>query len=291
MHGEDDVASAPMQPTRIGPMDDTASRESPAAAPALPPTLSARLHGLQWHRDLVGEAGAKVYRVGGAGTPDLYLKRGSRASHDDVVDEFARLHWLRGTGWVPRVLHFEADAAGAWLLSEALPGKTAYQWLQQAPAQAGRIVQALAGFLRRFHATPIDSCPFDASHPLRLAAAQRRLQAGLVDTGDFADARAGWSADAVWQAMTALLPLASERVLCHGDYSLDNILLDAPDHVVGVIDLGRAGVADPYQDLAILTSCLDEFGPQLAGRFFAAYGIAAPDLRRLQFHQLLDEFF
>ncbi len=272
-------------------MDHTAPRETPATAPALPPTLSARLHGLHWHRNLVGEAGAMVYRLGGTGTPDLYLKRGTGASHDDVVDEFARLHWLRGTGCVPRVLHFEADAAGAWLLSEALPGSTAYQWLQDAPAQAQRIVQALAEFLRRFHATPIDSCPFDATHPLRLAAAQRRLQAGLVDTEDFNAARAGWSAEAVWQAMTALLPLASERVLCHGDYSLDNILLDAPDHVVGVIDLGGAGVADPYQDLAILASCLDEFDPALADRFFAAYGIATPDLTRLQFHQLLDEFF
>ncbi|MBO9872250.1 MULTISPECIES: APH(3') family aminoglycoside O-phosphotransferase [Xanthomonas] len=272
-------------------MDDVAPREIPATAPALPPTLSARLHGLHWHRNLVGEAGAQVYRLGGAGTPDLYLKRGTGTSHDDVVDEFARLHCLRGTRGVPRVLHFEADAAGAWLLSEALLGKTAYQWLQEAPAQAERIVQALAEFLRAFHATPIDTCPFDASHPLRLAAAQRRLQAGQVDTEDFNEARAGWSADAVWQAMTALLPLASERVLCHGDYSLDNILLDAPDRVVGVIDLGRAGVADPYQDLAILANCLDEFGPALADHFFAAYGIATPDLTRLQFHQLLDEFF
>ncbi|WP_420009148.1 APH(3') family aminoglycoside O-phosphotransferase [Xanthomonas sacchari] len=272
-------------------MDDAAPREIPTTAPALPPTLSARLHGLHWHRNLVGEAGAQVYGLSGAGTPDLYLKRGTGSSHDDVVDEFARLHWLRGTRGVPRVLHFEADAAGAWLLSEALPGKTAYQWLQEAPAQAERIVQALAEFLRHFHATPIDTCPFDASHPLRLAAAQRRLQAGLVDTEDFDAARAGWSAEAVWQAMTALLPLASERVLSHGDYSLDNILLDAPDRVVGVIDLGRAGVADPYQDLAILANCLDEFGPELADHFFAAYGVATPDLTRLQFHQLLDEFF
>lgn len=272
-------------------MDDTTPREIPTSAPALPPTLAARLHGLHWHRNLVGEAGAQVYRLGGVGTPDLYLKRGTGAAHDEVVDEFARLHWLRATGDVPRVLHFEADAAGAWLLSEALPGKTAYQWLQEAPAQAERIVQALGGFLRRFHATPIDTCPFDTRHPLRLSAAHRRLRAGLVDTEDFDAARAGWSAEAVWQAMNALLPLASERVLCHGDYSLDNILLDAPDRVVGVIDLGRAGVADPYQDLAILANCLDEFGPELNAPFFAAYGIATPDPQRLQFHQLLDEFF
>lgn len=71
--------------------------------------------------------------------------------------------------------------------------------------------------------------------------------------------------------------------LKHGDFLLGNILLD--EHgVTGCIDVGRAGIADPYQDIAILWDNLAELGGDLQARFRDAYGIAALDERRLRFH-------
>lgn len=93
---------------------------------------------------------------------------------------------------------------------------------------------------------------------LRLQLARQGLQAGRIDPEDFDDARAGWSAEQVWQRMMDLLPLSPDAVLTHVDHSLDNIRLDRQLRVSGLIDWGRAGIADRNQDLAILANCLDE---------------------------------
>jgi hypothetical protein len=58
---------------------------------------------------------------------------------------------------------------------------------------------------------------------LRLRAARARIDAGLVNEDDFDEERAGWSAAEVWDALQALLPLAPDPVVTHGDYSLDNL--------------------------------------------------------------------
>ncbi|WP_395407342.1 phosphotransferase [Pseudoduganella sp. UC29_106] len=130
----------------------------------------------------------------------------------------------------------------------------------------------------------------DDGRTARLHKARARLDAGLVDEEDFDAERAGWSAARVWAEMTALLPLPPDPVVTHGDFSLNNLFLHHGE-VAGCIDVGRAGVADRYQDLAILWNCLGEFGPSLQRRLFESYGIPRPDERRLRFHLMLDEFF
>jgi len=116
------------------------------------------------------------------------------------------------------------------------------------------------------------------------------MDAGRVDCSDFDDERAGWTAADVWQAITVMLPLPFERVLTHGDSSLGNILL-SNGRITGCIDVGRAGIADPYQDLALLWNNLREFPEPIAATLWEAYGVASPDQRRLAFHLGLDEMF
>ena len=266
------------------------ARERPVPAPLVPPALAALTQGAGWHRDLVGEAGAAVYRIAGADGKAFYLKHGTGAVAQDLADEMARLRWLGGRVAVPAVRQFLLDGDAAWLVTAALPGRTAYQCLAAEPERAPALVDALAAFLRGFHALPAASCPFNADHPLRLAEAERRLLDGLIDAEDFGDAHEGWSPEQLWEKLTGMLPLPVERVVTHGDFSLDNILIEGGE-VVGCIDVGRAGIADPYQDLAILSDCLGEFGDALQERLFAAYGIAEPDKHRLDFHLALDECF
>ncbi|MEP9400398.1 APH(3') family aminoglycoside O-phosphotransferase [Sphingomonas sp. VNH70] len=266
-------------------------RETGCAPPTVPDALAGLVAGYRWSRNLVGEAGGAVYRLhGAAGRTDLYLKHGQGDIADDVLAEVARLRWFAGRVAVPAITGFVWQADDAWLLTAALPGETARQRLVAAPRQAGAIADALAVFLAQLHALPVEDCPFVADHLHRMVEARRRIDAGLVDTDDFDHARAGWSAEAVWDAMQALLPLTPDRLVTHGDFSLDNILIDG-ERVVGCIDVGRAGVADRYQDLAILAGSLEEYGAALPARMFARYGIAMPDPRRLAFHALLDELF
>jgi len=61
--------------------------------------------------------------------------------------------------------------------------------------------------------------------------------------------------------------------------------------VIGCIDAGRVGIADRYQDVALLWNSLGDFDASLQDRFLEQYGIADADERKLQFHLLLDEIF
>lgn len=269
-----------------------APREIPVDPVQVPPGVADAVHGYAWARDTVGEAGAEVHRLHAPDRPTLYLKHGRGQVAQDVLDEAARLRWLDGRTRVPKVLRLHASADDAWLLMTALPGATAFQHLEDAPPEARRqVVTALAEHLRHLHALPAAECPFNAAHPLRLAQAKRRMDAGGVDVDDFGEAHEGWSAEQVWREMTGLLPLSPDPVVTHGDYSLDNILMQ-DGRVTGCIDLGRAGVADRHQDLAILWNCLAEFDqPDLQPLWLRAYGVARANRRKLRFHLCLDEFF
>lgn len=271
-------------------MPNGSERERPVEPIIVPDTLRAAVAGYDWYRDLVGEADATVHRLHHAQGPELFLKHGSGEIADAIADEFVRLRWLGHHVPAAPVRSFVALDDEAWLLTAAVPGRTAFQWLTDHPARQREIVAAIVDFLRRLHAIPIALCPFDSGHDVRLVAAERRMAAGEVDVEDFGAAHDGWTARDVWDEMMPLCPARPDRVVTHGDFSLDNILI-ADERVTGVIDGGRIGVADRYQDLAILSDCLNEFDAALSGYMFAAYGIATPDEDRLRFHLCLDEFF
>lgn len=257
-------------------------------ARAAPPGLAALLDG--WHATPVeaGEAGATVVRLVRGGAV-RYLKHGAGRIADDVTDECVRLVWLADRLPAARLVHFVRDAAGAWLLTEAVPGRTGDEWLAADPAMLPAVILAFAGFLRDLHALPVADCPFEAGAALRMAAARRLIDAGLVDKDDFDDDHAGWSAEQVWATLRP--PPSDDRVVTHGDFSLGNLLLDEAGRVTGCIDVGRLGVADRYQDIAILWQNLAEYGAAAQAAFLAAYGVATPDEARLTFHRCLDELF
>ncbi|SOB80104.1 aminoglycoside 3'-phosphotransferase-1 [Sphingomonas guangdongensis] len=269
----------------------SATREEASAPARLPGGWADALGGYAWARDRVGESGAAVYRLHGrAGAPELYLKHGAGPTADDVVDEAVRLRWLAAHLPAPAVVRFATSADEAWLLTTALPGRTAYQLLETGGGEAAAVVDALADLLVRLHAVPVHACTFISDHARRLLLARARINAGLVDEDDFDEEREGWSAEQVWDALDELLPLVPDLVVTHGDYSLDNILLQ-DEAVTGCIDVGRLGIADRYQDLAVMWNCLGEFGSDLQQRFLARYGIDRLNERKLRFHLLLDELF
>ena len=265
-------------------------RERAVAPIDVPAGLRPRLDGRRWARNMVGEAGATVHRLHAPGRPELFLKHGVGATAQDVADESARLHWAAPRFPTAEPAAFVSEGGEAWLLTTAVPGRTAHQRLEEEPTRGAEIAAALGAFLRRVHALPVETCPFDARHPSRMAHARTRLKAGLVDEADFNDQHQGQTAAEVWRELLTLKLTAVDEVVTHGDFSLNNVLLNGAG-VTGCIDLGRLGVADPHQDLAIMCSNLDDFGPGLRTAFLTAYGLPAPDERRMRFHLCLDEFF
>jgi aminoglycoside 3'-phosphotransferase-2 len=78
----------------------------------------------------------------------------------------------------------------------------------------------------------------------------------------------------------------------HGDASLPNFIW-SPSSGGGLIDLGRFGLADPYQDLALFLRSAARNHPEVdAPKLLKArYPLAAIDADRCAFYRLLDELF
>lgn len=256
-----------------------------------PPSLAALTEGARWTRKEEGESGGAVWRLSWADRADAYLKYGADRVADAIAHEAARLRWLAERAPVPAVRLFACTPGEAWLLTDAVPGLTADALLTRDIATLPAVVRGCAALMRRMHALPVDDCPFDAGHRVRLADARRNVAAGLVDTDDFDDDHRGWTAAAMLAKAAALAPTAPERVVTHGDFSLGNILFDRSGAPTGLVDVGLAGAADPYQDIAILWNDLGALGAAAQAALLSELEIEKPDEPRLQFHRCLNELF
>jgi aminoglycoside 3'-phosphotransferase I len=239
----------------------------------------------------IGESGCTVHRLEPlAGGAALYRKEGRGRCAEMVADEHARLVWLAWRLPVPTVISFARSDDVATLITSKVPGQSARALIESREMAADAVIDIMADVMRMVHDLPIGDCPFAIDYEERLAAARRRIDEGLVDATDFDGDQLGWTAEQVWDALQALLPLSCDNVLTHGDFSLDNILIDDGD-VSGCIDVGLTAVADRYQDIGIMWSDLGSYGADLQSRFLDRYGIGEPDMRRLRFHALLNELF
>jgi len=103
--------------------------------------------------------------------------------------------------------------------------------------------------------------------------------------------RAGWSADQLLAEVRAAVPDMEDLAFTHGDFCLPNVLVQGGE-VTGMVDWGRAGVADRYQDIALLLRSFDaNAGGELDAVLCREYGLARLDWRGIEFYRLLDEFF
>ncbi len=77
-------------------------------------------------------------------------------------------------------------------------------------------------------------------------------------------------------------------VVTHGDFTFANIFVNP----TGLLDLGRLGVADRYQDISLVLRDIEgNYGTEWREPFVMAYGLKAIDDSKLSFFRLLDELF
>ncbi len=257
----------------------------------LPPDLQVLLAGGIWQTISSGASGALIFRIVRPDGPACYLKMAAPPLDEELLAEKQRLEWLQGRLPVPEIDAFYADSRRTCLLLSEIPGLEACDaaFAQDIPT----VVRLLAQGLRLIHQLEIVACPFDQRLTQRMALAKRRVQAGVIDESDFDEQRKGMHADELFQVLLKRRPNIEEVVFTHGDYCLPNILLDpSATRVSGFVDWGRAGIADRYQDLALAARSLTHnFGQGWEPLFWEAYGLQTVDQARIEFYQLLDEFF
>ncbi|MHA6299240.1 APH(3') family aminoglycoside O-phosphotransferase [Devosia sp. CAU 1758] len=254
--------------------------------PTLPESMSP-LHDLAWTPITIGQSGASVWRIALGDGNAVFLKTEPIHPLAELPGEIERLNWLTSMGFkAPRVVDAEQGRDRLWLLMSAVPGEDLTHYIDQPDV----FVRAFAQGLKRIHALDTTTCPFDHGLDARLAEAEARISAGLVDEADFDTERLGQTAQQVFDWLKANRPPIGQQIVTHGDASGPNLLaLDG--RFSGMVDCGRTGLADVWQDLA--TACRSirgNIGEEHVPAFLAAYG-AEWDEAKYRYYCALDEMF
>lgn len=207
------------------------------------------------------------------------------------------LRWLQGRLPVPRILA-EAEREGRqYLLLSALAGEMACaEDSMRMPLQTARL---LARGIRMFRQVDISHCPSVRMLEQKLHSARFRVQSGAVRLAS------DWHHETLHTPLQILEHLERHRpaeetlVFSHGDYCLPNVFFSGGE-VSGFLDLGRAGVADIWQDIALCVRSMEynlgrgqEQGEAFSRpmeAFFEELGMA-PDFEKIDYYILLDELF
>lgn len=189
--------------------------------------------------------------------------------------------------WLWAVLRHESDRLDAFLeAGRGLPGLDATAAVHLDTPE--RTVAVLAEGLRAFHEIDTTGYPFDHRIASCLAHVAQRVAAGDVDPEGFHDVHRHLDADSAFARLRDLAIEDDDIVVCHGDYCPPNIMID-DGRAVGFLDLGEAGLADRWRDLAVATwSVTWNFGPGHEELFLSVYGTEWDAHRRDLYRLLYD---
>lgn len=254
----------------------------------LPDAFVALLEGYGVSPDSVGQSGATVLLLDHPQRRPLVLKLENRSPLEELPREIQRMRWLGAQGLpCPDVVATHQDErCNALLMSRA----AGHDLSVLGPDQPLRCVEHLADALRRLHALPVENCPFDQGVNVLSAGAAARIAADAVDLEDFYEDRTDQTPQQLFDLLNSNPPATEDRVVTHGDACFPNFIVAGED-LTAFIDLGRLGVADRHQDLALAARSIEmNLGAQWLAPFYARYG-REPDPAKLEFYRLMDEFF
>ena len=223
--------------------------------------------------------------------------------NEEAENEYCMLQYLQGRLPVPTVYAHEISDGRSWLLMSKCAGQMACsREYMENPAALCRL---LADGLKRLWSVDISACPSDQRLVHKLVRAEYQIENGLVDLENVEPETFGengfQSPEKLLQWLYENQP-EEEPVLSHGDYCLPN-LFGVHGELTGYIDLGRAGIADKWCDIAI---CYRSLLHNYSGKYktyendacpdcdelllFRELGIE-PDWEKIRYYILLDELF
>lgn len=259
----------------------------------IPSNIKNRIGNRPYVLDTLGRSQAQVILFD---TMVLKIERqGEEAERERKI-----MAWLKDKLPVPEILCSAREEGMDYLLMSRIDGEMSCsaQMLQN-PSQ---LAQLLAQGLKMLWNVDCSNCP--CSYPIahKLKVAEDRVREGLCTTEDAEPETYGKNG---FQNPAHLLQWLKENkppeepVFSHGDYCLPNIMVK-DRKVTGFIDLGRSGIADKYQDIALCYRSLKHnfdgtYGGAVyedfdSGILFDALKIK-PDWEKINYYILLDELF
>ena len=244
-------------------------------------------------QDNIGKSDAGIFLF-----DDMVLK--AQPISEESENELQMMRWLNGKIPVPNIIEHISECKYSYLLMTKCSGQMscARQYMIDPVKQTGLLAEAL----HQLWSIPTEGCPCNWSLERRLKKAAENVAAGKVDTDN---AQPDTFGNGGFKNPEALLSwLIDNRppetpVVSHGDFCLPNIFIN--DHgLTGLIDLGKAGTADKWQDIAL---CCRSLSNNYSGMYdgikysgfreemlFDALEIA-PDQELIRYYRLLDELF
>ncbi len=211
--------------------------------------------------DVVAGGRSNLTYVVSDGTQQWVLRRPPLghvlATAHDMTREHRVISALAGTGVpVPRVLGLceDPEVLGApFYLMEHVGGtpyRSARELEQLGPQRTTAIAERLVHTLATLHRVDPASVGLeDFGRPEGYLERQvRRWKKQL----DGSRSRELVGIDELHAALAASPPETSEPTIVHGDYRLDNVLVDHEDQIVAVLDWEMATLGDPLADVALL---------------------------------------
>ena len=258
-----------------------------------PKKIQDLIHNAEYVSDEVGMSESTILLF-----DDMILK--IQPTSNESEQEYQVMKWLDGRLPVPKVIEFEKDESSSYLLMTKVSGQMACS--EKHLSDPFTLTSLLAQGLRMLWSIDISDCPFSYSIDKRLQTAKYNVENDLVDI-DAADpdtfgAKGFKDPKELYHWLMENKP-EIEPVFSHGDYCLENIFIDQSG-ISGFVDLGKSGIADKWQDIALCYRSLRyEFEKAFSNRrhdyyhpdlLFEKLGIE-PDWHKIRYYMLLDELF
>lgn len=217
-------------------------------------------------------------------------------------NEYQLMEWLQDKLPVPRVLAYEMDENKNknYLLMTKVPGEmSCADHYMKNPEQ---LVNLLVEGLKMLWKVDISNCTYKNGLKEKLQRAEYNINNNLVEMDNVEAKTFGENGfenpEHLLKWLIANRP-DEEYAFSHGDYCLPNIFLH-DGKISGYIDLGRAGIADKWQDIALCYRSLShnydgkyngvEYQGYREDMLFEKLDIV-PDWDKIRYYLLLDELF
>ena len=259
----------------------------------LPESIKREIENETYEVDSIGMSGSGILLFS-----DKVLK--IQENSDEAENEVQAMRWLEGRLSVPKVIAYESSGNKSYLLMTKTAGQMACD--EEYMENPGKLTTLLAQALQELWRVDISACPLDWPLDRKLEAARFYVENNLVDLENVEPDTFGpdgfESPEALLQWLIEHKP-PEELVLSHGDFCLPNIFI-GEDGKFTFIDLGRTGVADKWQDIALCYRSLKHnYEGKYGGKTYPGYkpellfeklGLA-PDWEKIRYYILLDELF
>ena len=226
----------------------------------LPPKIQAFIDQNRLHRNKVGQSPADVFSFSKNG--ELFFLKISEIIYSSttysVLREAKVLDWLDGKLKTPELILMDSNTQYEYMITKSVGAKPISEHKNLNEQQTLEIYQQA---LLQLQSIDISNCPFRSDIHTRITEAEFLLQHELIDEIDWDEADSD-----VWEEFESYTELlenlkqtrfTEDFVFSHGDITDSNIFLDDNEQIY-FLDLGRAGIADRFVDIAFIERSLRE---------------------------------